>query len=396
MVDQRTTSEVAEMLVSLASAGQPDPTSPIMSSRSKLKLAPFAINRSRGSTPTLGEGSIAHLDWQQQIRIARAAQKAGFEGLIPAARYRGWGGPSRWCNESYDTVTWAAGLGAATERIQVFSTIHVPMAHPVKVAKELTTVDHVSGGRAAINVVAGWNIDEFAMFGIVQRDHDDRYLQAAEWLSVISRLWTEDEPFDFEGRFYQLKDAYSDPKPLQRTRPVIMNAGISPVGRQFAAASADLCFVAALDLTELKSLAEDLRERAAQLGREIQVWTTTSVLCGETEADVKRRYDYFVHENGDWEAAANSIRQSMAGGTGIQDKNLSREMLEKWVAGAAGYRLTGTPEQVVEKMQQYVEAGIDGIAAVWFDYEHEIELFGDLVAPLAEREGIRDPQRRAA
>ena len=266
----------------------------------------------------------------------------------------------------------------------------------MKVAKELATVDHVSDGRAGLNIVVGWNIDEFAMFGITQLDHDDRYAQAAEWLTVMSRLWTEEEPFDFDGRFYQLKDVLGEPKPIQRTRPPIMNAGMSPAGRQFAAANADLCFIVAFDLKELQTVSNDLRERAARLGREIQVWTTTSVLCGETEADVKRRYDYFVHQHGDFEAAANNVRQSMAGGTGIQNKNLSRETLERWVSGAAGYRLDGTPEQIVEKMQEYVDAGIDGVAAVWFDYEHEIEMFGDLVAPRAEREGLRDPTRRIA
>ena len=90
--------------------------------------------------------------------------------------------------ESYNVIPWAAGLAASTERLQVFSTVHVPLVHPLKVAKELATVDHVAGGRSALNVVAGWNIEEFAMFGITLIERDDRYAQAAEWLEIIQRL----------------------------------------------------------------------------------------------------------------------------------------------------------------------------------------------------------------
>ena len=127
---------------------RPDGTSPLMASSSRLKLAPFGSNLSRGMTPTFGDGSIEHLEWAQQTRIARAAEAAGFEGIIPVGRYRGYPDDSAWSWESYDVIPWATGLGAATDRLQVFSTVHVPLVHPLKLAKELATVDHVSGGRS--------------------------------------------------------------------------------------------------------------------------------------------------------------------------------------------------------------------------------------------------------
>ena len=190
----------------------------------------------------------------QQTRIARTAEAAGLEGIIPVGRYRGYRDGSGWSWESYDSIPWATGLGASTERLQVFSTVHVPLTHPLKMAKELATVDHVSGGCCGMNIVAGWNIEEFAMFGITQVEHDDRYAQAAEWIEIIQRLWVEDEPFDFNGRFYTLHDAYSEPKPLQRPRPPIMNAGLSPAGRQFAAQYSDLIFIAAYDFEGLRDV----------------------------------------------------------------------------------------------------------------------------------------------
>lgn len=375
-------------------AGSPDPTNPLFTSGSKLKIGVFGMNASRGMTPTLGEGSLAHLEWRQQVVMAKEAEDAGFEALVPIARYLGYKGDSGWCHESYDTIPWATGLGAATERIALFSTVHVPLSHPTRLAKELATVDHVSGGRAALNIVAGWNIDEFAMFGYEQKAHDDRYAQAEEWLRILLRIWSDREPFDFDGQFYKLRGVYSAPSPVQQPRPPIMNAGTSPVGRQFAATYADLCFVGARDLEGLRALGADIRERAAKLGRDVQIWTTTSVVCGETESEVKRRYDYFVHEKGDWAGAETAVRVSMAGGAVGVEKKLDRETIENRIAGAFGHRLIGTPDQIVEKMQEFVDAGIDGVAAIWFDYENGIRMFNDLVVPLAEKEGLRDPKRR--
>ena len=66
-------------------------------------------------------------------------------------------------------------------------------------AKQATTIDHVTGGRFALNIVTGWNRPEIEMFGSPMMEHNDRYECAAEWLHIIKQLWTRDEPFDFEG-----------------------------------------------------------------------------------------------------------------------------------------------------------------------------------------------------
>lgn len=96
------------------------------------------------------------------------------------------------------------------------------MIHPVYAAKALASVDHMSGGRAGLNIVAGWNPDEFAMFGI-ERDPEG-YAQAMEWYEIIVRIFTEPKPFDYDGRFYKLKNVAGKPQPLQLPRPVVLNA----------------------------------------------------------------------------------------------------------------------------------------------------------------------------
>ena len=90
-----------------------------------------------------------------------------------------------------------------TERIALFSTVHVPMVHPVFAAKALTTVDHAVGGRAGLNIVCGWSPQEFELFGLTMIE--DRYAQGLEWVEIMERIFAGGAPFDYEGRFYQLK-----------------------------------------------------------------------------------------------------------------------------------------------------------------------------------------------
>src|SRR5215471_13795106 len=111
---------------------------------------------------------------------------------------------------------WATALAAATTRTGVFATVHVPMVHPVFAAKALATVDHVSNGRAGLDIVCGWNPEEFAMFGLELIE--ERYAQGLEWFDIITRIYTADAPFDHDGKFYQLKNVSGRPRPLQRPR----------------------------------------------------------------------------------------------------------------------------------------------------------------------------------
>ena len=97
-------------------------------------------------------------------------------------------------------------------------------------AKEVATIDQISGGRFCLNIVAGWNDKEIAMFGTAQRPHDERYDIAEDWISLAKRLWSEPAEFDYEGPYFTCPGAYSEPKPVQQPHPLIMSAGNSPRG----------------------------------------------------------------------------------------------------------------------------------------------------------------------
>jgi dimethylsulfone monooxygenase len=143
-------------------------------SANRLKLGVFGANVSNGCAATTAPGHL-EMTWPNSRDIAVTADRAGFEALVPVARWRGFGGVTNYNGTCFQTLAWAAGMGASTEHMAVFSTTHVPTIHPIVAAKQCTTVDHLTGGRFALNVVCGWFEPELRMFGLHGMDHDARY-----------------------------------------------------------------------------------------------------------------------------------------------------------------------------------------------------------------------------
>ena len=192
----------------------------------------------------------------------------------------------------------------------MISTSHVALNHPIIAAKQSTVIDHISGGRYTLNLVNGWNFPEMEMFGVSLMEHDDRYACAEEWLTIVKRLWTEDERFDFDGKFYHIKGGYLQPKPIQWPHPVIMNAGSSERGRHFACKHCDLVFtgIRSHDLAANAAHVAAYRTLARETyGREVAVWSNANIVQAETEQEARDFYKYYVREKGDWVAARNVI-----------------------------------------------------------------------------------------
>src|SRR5829696_6580570 len=208
----------------------------------KLKLGVFGINCSYGVNISHAPTTYK-VTWEHTLKIIRRADAMGFELALPVARWRGFGGTTDFNGESFETYTWAAGLAQATKNIMVVATSHVPTIHPIVAAKQATTIDHITNGRFALNVVCGWFVPELEMFGAPIMEHDERYAYATEWLDVLKLLWTSEDEFDYDGRYFHIKRGFHQPKPIQKPFPVIMNAGGSGVGRHFAAKHCDMIFI---------------------------------------------------------------------------------------------------------------------------------------------------------
>jgi dimethylsulfone monooxygenase len=214
-----------------------------MHNANALKIGLFGANCSSGRAATKVPERWA-ASWPDCLRLARMADDTGIDFMLPIARWKGYGGDTGFHDATLETISWASGLLAATERLTVFATVHAPLFHPLIAAKALVTADLIGGGRLGANLVVGWNEGEFEMFGISQRDHDARYDFAQEWLDAVTLAWTEPGEFDFEGRYLKLKGVRAFPKPFGGTRPLLMNAESSPVGQSFAMRNCDAFFTA--------------------------------------------------------------------------------------------------------------------------------------------------------
>src|SRR5213080_2371058 len=209
-----------------------------------LKVGVFGANCSSGRSATkVPERWSA--SWADCLRLAVMADEAGIDFILPIGRWKGYGGDTDFHGATLETKTWAAGLLATTKRITVFGTVHAPLFIPIIAAKEFVTVDHIGEGRFGLNIVVGWNEGEFAMFGVKQRDHEARYEYAQEWIDVIKMIWSDKEDFDFQGKYLDMKGIRGKPKPYGGSRPLIMNAGASPVGQAFAIRNCDAFFLQA-------------------------------------------------------------------------------------------------------------------------------------------------------
>ena len=131
----------------------------------RLKLGVFGANVSNGCAATTAPGHL-EMNWPNSRDIVTLADLAGFEAVVPVARWKGFGGKTNFNGTCFETLAWAAGMGAVTNHASIFCTTHVPTIHPIVAAKQCTTVDHLTGGRFALNVVCGWYSQELRMFGL--------------------------------------------------------------------------------------------------------------------------------------------------------------------------------------------------------------------------------------
>jgi dimethylsulfone monooxygenase len=363
-----------------------------LASSNRLKLGLFSMNLGNGGTVSTAPGGLP-MDWNEIERLAVQADRMGLEMIVPVARWRGFGGETNFGGPSFETLSWATGLAAATEHMYVFATCHVPVVHPILAANQLVTADHISGGRVGLNIVGGWHREEIEMFGVPLLEHDARYEMADEWVEIVRRLWTEPDEFDFKGEYFDLKKLYCEPKPLQKPRPPIMNAGTSPRGQRFAAENGDIAYVLTKtigDLEGFRSMISSYRDLAReQYGRHMQVWTSATVFCRETEAEAKE-FEHFVNVESADSVAVDNLMKMMGIETNSFDGGDSNPFRRRFTGGWGGIPLVGTPDQVADGLRFISEAGVDGTLLMYPEWDRGLDTLEAEVLPRLERAGLRE------
>jgi dimethylsulfone monooxygenase len=357
----------------------------------KLKLGTFGTNILGASMTRAPEQP--GLSWRRVLDAGTLADDAGFELIVPVARWKGFieEKPAHRSGTSFDCYTWAAGLSQATQYSGVFTTSHVPTIHPIMAAKQIATIDHISGGRAGLNVVAGWNRPELEMFGASMRDHDDRYDQAGEWVELVRKLWTSEEAFDFDGKFYQVRKGISMPRPLQHPMPPVMNAGGSPRGQRFAAQYSDIAFIilesedVAVNAAKVTAYKKMARE---EFNREIQVWSFGYVVQRDSVSAAEEFVDYISNKMGDDEQLDGWMKLNSMNAK-LLPPHVMEMLRARFKVAGGGLPFIGDAKHIAERLASVSEAGLDGIVLGWFDYIEGLTSFNTDVMPRLKQMGLR-------
>ena len=365
---------------------------PVLASANPFKLAVFSANIGQGLVMS-DVDDLPKATWDEQVRLVKKAEEVGFEAMLPLARWRGHGGRTNPHHRSLETFTWAAGLGALTERISIFATFHVPTVHPVMAAKMAATVDHITNGRFGLNIVAGWNPDELAMFGASKYDHDERYGVADEWTNIVQQLWSTTGDMDIHGKYFDVPNAFSEPKPIQKPGPVLMSAGISPAGQDFAAKHCDMIFAAIENPTKTAEKVAAIKELARErYGRELKVFGVGHITCADTDEEAQAEYERVIVDHGDWDAAKSAVGKLMGNSHTVDYESSDiKRLMEGVIRAFFAHPLTGSPETVVGQIKEMADAGLEGMAITWNDYDLGLRQYEEQLLPLMVEAGLRVP-----
>jgi alkanesulfonate monooxygenase SsuD/methylene tetrahydromethanopterin reductase-like flavin-dependent oxidoreductase (luciferase family) len=374
---------------------------PVLSQRARLdmhngnalKLGLFGANCSSGRAATkVPERWSA--SWQDCLALAQTADEAGIDFMLPIGRWKGYGGDTDLHGETLETITWATGLLGKTRRITCFGTVHAPLFHPIIAAKQCVTADHVGRGRFGLNIVAGWNEGEFEMFGVKQREHEARYEYAQEWIDAIKTAWGPSEDFDFDGAHIKLKKVRAKPKPYGGTRPLIMNAGSSGTGKQFALRNCDAFFTATSDSRQSPAataqMVDGIKADARKLGREIEVFTVGQVICRPTQEEAEEYYRYAMIEMADWGSVERMLEIKNLTRKTLGDQEFERRRMYFASKSIGGYPFVGTPDHVADELANFAKGGVRGVAFSMVNYLDELPLFLDEVLPRLAAMGLRE------
>lgn len=420
-----------------------------MSARPEIKLA-LLMQSAAGIHPASwlhpDAVKLAANSIEYYAAMARTAERGLFDLFFvadtPAARTRDLHAWSRYplFMNTLEPLTLLAALAQHTTRIGLGGTATTSFSEPYNIARQFGSLDHLSHGRAAWNVVTSANDYVSLNFGQDKlAPHAERYERAREFVEVVQALWDtyEDDAvveergtgqyfdparfhvLDHKGKHFTVQGALNLARSPQG-QPVIIQAGASDTGRDFAARVAEVVFGTATDLADAQAFYRDLKDRAAKHGRDpagMKILVGRGVMLGATEADAQQRFDALqalMHPTvgrfflgNDLEADLSDLpldepipperlpkeaRLHQAYFAQItemirRDNPTLRQLYMRYERGRD--TMKGTASQVADHMQDWMEAGAaDGFMLTFNHLPGDLERFVDEVVPELQRRGL--------
>ena len=326
--------------------------------------------------------------------LARAHEAGGFDRALVAFH-----------STSPESILIAGHAAGVTTRLG-FMIAHRPgFTAPTLAARQLATLDHFTGGRVAVHIITGGSDAELAKDG----DHltkDERYARTSEYLDIVRQAWTSEQPFDYDGVYYQVKDAFAAIKPVQKPHIPIYFGGSSEAAIPVAGKHADIYALWGESQAQVREHISRVRAAAAKHGRQVRFSLSLRPVIADTEEAAWRRADAIVEQTKALRqkaglslvdhAPANVGSQRLLAAA-AQSSRLDKRL---WtgvaaVTGAQGNStgLVGTPDQVAEALLDYYDLGVTTFLIRGFDPLDDALAYGrDLIPRVRERVAARDNQ----
>jgi FMNH2-dependent dimethyl sulfone monooxygenase len=287
------------------------------------------------------------------LDIVLRAEELGFDTTLVAERL-----------VARDLESWvvSSALAVLTSRIQIMTAVHPGMIQPQMVSKMGASLDRLTGGRFAVNVIPGRRAQEFDLFGNGSwlADTQQRYKRMQEFIDVLDGMWTQGS-YTLEGTYYKVAGGELTTRPMTRPRPPIFAASGSDYGKEIIAQYCDTWFIShepglAAYASNTRKIAADIAEmraRAERHGRTLGYGLSTYVICADT-------LDAALHEAAEMEQ--------------IPEANVA--------AKALGAGLVGTPDMIADRIRRYEDDGIDCLMLQFHPMREGLETFASKVMPL--------------
>lgn len=329
-------------------------------------------------------------------RFAQVHEDAGFDRLLVG-----------YWSDQPDGFLVTALAGLSTSRIN-FLLAHRPgFVAPTLAARKLATLEHLLDGRLAVHVISGGNDGEQRKDGDYL-EHDQRYARTDEFLEVVRKVWTEEQPFDHHGTFYQAQNAFSAIKPLQKPHLPVYFGGSSQAALEVAGKHADVFALWGESLEQTRETIAAMRAEAARHGREIQFSVSFRPIIADTEDAAWAKADAIlttarqrlersgpVIANKPQSVGAQRLLDTVAQGERV-DERLWTGIAALVGGGHNSTALVGTPEQVADALLAYYDLGVTTFLIRGFDPVNDAEDYGRKLLPLTRAKvAAREAQRGA-
>jgi alkanesulfonate monooxygenase len=307
------------------------------------------------------------IDIEYLRAFAQAHENAGFDRILVPYQSTS--------PDALLTVAYAAGV---TKRVN-FMLAHRPgFVAPTLAARQIATLDQLSGGRLAVHFISGGSDAEQRRDGDYL-SHDDRYARTDEYLHILRRVWTEAAPFDHHGRFYRFEQAYSDVRTKQAPHVPIYFGGASAPAIEVAGKHADVYALWGESKEQVREQVTRVRAEAAKHGRSVRFSVSFRPILADTEAAAWERAEHILAETRRLRAeqglgegaplqSEGARRLLAAAGDGVRADERRWTGVAKEIGGRSNSTaLVGTPAQVAETLAQYHELGVTTFLIRGFD-----------------------------